>query len=386
MHATPTTAAFETMLVASALLVTSQIGWAHEPRGVRTDGTITSSGQTITPTAARGAHFGPLNPGLAQFPHYTVGQAVTTTVGPNGRTLLILTSGYNLIEDANGKNIPSASNEYVFVYDISHDAPVQKQVLQVPDTFMGIAFAPNGRHFYVSGGVNDDVHIFARSGGVWAEQGAPIKLGHLALAKPPLFLGGNGLKVMPAAAGLAVTADDKTLVVANFYNDSASLIDLASGAVTEVPLRPGVIDPAQDGVAGGEYPYWVAIKGNTVAYISSERDREIDVLRLGSTPAVTARIKVSGNPNRLALAKNGAYLYVACDNEEDVEVISTASDKVVATVRTTAPAMMIGMPKFFHGTAPNSLTISPDGKRLYVTNGGTNSVAVIALDVPRPEV
>ncbi|HUX73014.1 MAG TPA: beta-propeller fold lactonase family protein [Steroidobacteraceae bacterium] len=311
---------------------------------------------------------------------------MTTTVGPHGKTLLILTSGYNLIEDAHAKNIPSASNEYVFVYDISHDTPVQKQVLQVPNTFMGIAFAPNGRHFYVSGGVNDDVHTFARSGGVWAERGMPIELGHLALAKPPLFLGGNGLKVRPAAAGLAVTADDKTLVVANFYNDSASLIDLASGKVTEVPLRPGVINPAEDGVAGGEYPYWVAIKGNDVAYISSERDREIDVLRLGSTPAVTARIKVSGNPNRLALANNGAYLYVACDNEADVEVISTEGDKVVATVHTTAPAMMIGMPRFFHGTAPNSLTTSPDGKRLYVTNGGTNSVAVIALDTPRPEV
>lgn len=387
MQARSATAAFGAIVIASAaLLAIARIGCARERHGVAADVTITSSGQRLTPTAARGAHFEPLDPGLAAFPRYTAGQAVTTTVSPDGKTLLILTSGYNLIEDAHDKNIPSASNEYVFVEDIAHDTPVRKQVLQVPNTFLGVTFGPHGRHFYVSGGDDDDVHVFARSAGLWAEQGPPIPLGHLALAKPPLFLGGNGLKVKPEAAGLAPTADGKTLVVADLYNDSASVIDLATRAVTEVPLRPGVIDSAQDGVAGGEYPDWVAIKGNATAYISSERDREVDVVRLGPKPRLTARIKVRGNPNRLVLDKRGRRLYVACDNEADVEVISTARNEVVDTVLTTAPAAMIGMPKYFHGTAPDSLAISPDGKRLYVTDGGTNAVAVIALDNPRPEV
>ncbi|MGC9269962.1 beta-propeller fold lactonase family protein [Acidiphilium sp.] len=387
MRAHTAATAFKTTLLASAaLLLSVHIAGARQSRDVPLGGTITSSGQIITPTVAPGAQFGTLNPGLAPFPAYTAGQAVTTAVSPDGKTLLILTSGYNLVEDATGKNIPSASNEYVFVYDISNDTPVQKQVLQVPDTFMGIAFAPDGQHFYVSGGMQDDVHTYAMSNGVWAEQGTPIQLGHLALAKPPLNDGGNGLEVAPEAAGLAVTADGKTLVVANFYNDSLSTIDLATGGVTEVPLRPGIINAAQDGVAGGEYPYWVTIKGSSTAYVSSERDREVDVVQLGSTPSVTARISVPGNPNRMVLSKDGAYLYVACDNEELVAVIATASGKVVDTIHTTAPASMIGMPKFFHGTAPNSLTLSPDGKRLYVTNGGTNSVAVIALDTPKPEV
>ncbi|MDD2876665.1 MAG: bifunctional YncE family protein/alkaline phosphatase family protein [Acidiphilium sp.] len=387
MRAKRAATALKTALLASAtLLMTAQLGSAKEPRNVLLGGTLTSSGQTITPTVAPGAQFGPLNPGLTPFPTYTAGQAVTTTVSPNGKTLLILTSGYNLVEDATGANVPSASNEYVFVYDISNHTPVQKQVLQVPDTFMGIAFAPDGRHFYVSGGMQDDVHTFALSNGTWAEQGSPIKLGHLALAKPPINQGGNGLEVPPMAAGLAVTADGKTLVAANFYNDSVSTINLATGAVTEVPLRPGIINAAQNGVPGGEYPYWVTIKGSNTAYVSSERDREIDVVQLGSNPTVTDRIKLPGNPNRMVLSKNGVYLYVACDNEELVAVIATASGKVVDTIHTTAPSSMIGMPKFFHGTAPNSLALSPGGKRLYVTNGGTNSVAVIALNTPKPEV
>lgn len=388
MRANTAATAFKTILLASAAIVLStHLARAKEPRRIPLGGSFTFSGQIITPTVAPGAQFGPLNPGLAQFPNYTAGQAVSTVVSPDGKTLLILTSGYNLVEGSTGANIPSASNEYVFVYDISKNIPVQKQVLQVPDTFVGIAFAPDGQKFYVSGGVQDDVHTYTLSSGTWAEQGTPIELGHLALAKPPLNEGGNGLEVKPEAAGIAVTPNGKTLLVANFYNDSISLVDLATQAVTEVPLRPGVINAAQDGIPGGEYPYWVVAKGNHTFYVSSERDRQIDVVQMGgAAPTVTDRITVPGNPNRMVLSKDGAYLYVACDNEEVVTVIATASNKVVDTIHTTAPAAMIGMPKFFHGTAPNSLALSPDGKRLYVTNGGTNSVAVISLDTPKPEV
>src|SRR5215813_3290489 len=68
-------------------------------------------GQVITPTAAPGAAFNSLNPGLADFPDFTAGQAVTTAISPDGTTLLVLTSGYNRNYDATGKVIPQDSNE-----------------------------------------------------------------------------------------------------------------------------------------------------------------------------------------------------------------------------------------------------------------------------------
>ena len=37
------------------------------------------------------------------------------------------------------------SNEYVFIYDTSHGSPAQKQVIQVPNTYNGIVFAPTGK-------------------------------------------------------------------------------------------------------------------------------------------------------------------------------------------------------------------------------------------------
>lgn len=164
----------------------------------------------------------------------------------------------------------------------------------MPNTFNGIAWHPNGREFYVAGGVDDNVHIFESSGSVWSEAGAPIPLGHTT---------GEGLQVEAMAAGMAVDASGTRLLVANFENDSVSVVDLTKrDVVAEVDLRPGKVDPALQGVPGGEFPFWVAIKGDQKAYVSSQRDREIVVLDL-STPAstVSGRIPVRGQPNNRIL-------------------------------------------------------------------------------------
>ena len=55
------------------------------------------TGMHITPAAARGAIFSALRPGLPAQSNFTVGDAVSTAISPDGNTLLILTSGYNII-------------------------------------------------------------------------------------------------------------------------------------------------------------------------------------------------------------------------------------------------------------------------------------------------
>ena len=341
------------------------------------------SGLRITPTAATGARFSRLNPGLPGFPGYLAGQAVTTVTSPDGKTLLILTSGYNRLYDKAGAHIAAASNEYVFVYDISRDRPERKQVLLIPNTYVGLAFAPDGGHFYVSGGVDDDVHVFARRGGLWAEDAAAlIKLGHRegkGLPSKP------GVASKPEAAGLAITADGSRLVVANLYSDSVSVVPLLHGVPTaraiELSLQPG------HGATGGTYPLWVAIKGDRTVYVSSVRDREIDVVSLAAaTPAVVARLAVEGNPSRMVLNRAGSRLYVVSDNADVVSVIDTANNGIDHVIRTIAPPALIVPGAYYHGVAPNSVSLSPDEKRLYVTNGGENAVAVIGLERPGPQV
>ncbi len=336
---------------------------------------VLPTGKQVTPTAAPGAQFVTLDPALPDFPGFVAGQAMSMAMSPDSRTLLILTSGYNLNNGPDGKPVPDASQEYVFVYDISGNLPVKSQVLKVPNTFAGICFSPDGKEFYVTGGKDDNVHTFSlAAGGQWRENGAPIALGHQS------GLGLNTGKEPLSTGGIAVTADGVMLVVANVYNDSISLIDLKARRVSkELDLRPGKAHPSQSGIPGGEYPFWVAVKGNSTAYVSSLRDREIVVVRLGRAPSIRRRIKMAGNPNKMILNRAQSRLYVMSDNSDTVTAIDTANDRTIETVSTTAPAGVLENPAHYTGSAPNSAALSPDERTLYVTNGGTNSVAVIRL-------
>ena len=342
-----------------------------------------SSGHRITPTAAPRAVLQPLNPGLADFPNFVSSGGISSIVSPDQKTLLVLTSGHNQVHDATNALVASASEEYVFVYDIGVGTPAQKQVLKVPNTFVGIAFNPNGKIFYVGGGKDDDIHTFTLEGdGTWAETATPIALGHqsgVGLVSDNLPWT-KGLDI-PVTGGLAVTADGTKLVVANVYNDSISVVDLSNGNVAgEFDLRPGKTDPSQSGVPGGEYPFWVVVKGNDTAYVSSLRDREIDVVNIGSDHLrLETRIKVAGNPNKMIINATESRLYAAADNSDTVSVIDTATNRIVDTIRTAGPQWLLFKVGQYHGIAPNSLALSPDESTLYVSNGGTNSVAVVKL-------
>src|SRR5215470_13057007 len=84
---------------------------------------ILPTGMSITPTAAKGSVFQPLNPDLPDLPQFTADHPVSMATSPDGKTLLILTSGFNRNNDAEGKEILAQSEEYVFVYDISRQPP-----------------------------------------------------------------------------------------------------------------------------------------------------------------------------------------------------------------------------------------------------------------------
>jgi DNA-binding beta-propeller fold protein YncE len=353
-------------------------------------------GQQITPLAPKDARFEPMNPDLSDKPAWLAGQAVTTVVSPDHKTLLVLTSGYNRVYNANTP-IPYGpdSNEYVFIYDISTPTPLKKQVVQIANSYNGIVFDPSGAAFYVAGGVSDNVHIITLSAdGTWGEPGPALALGQknrtgVGLAVQPSGVQGSinlQVGVKPCAAGVAISNDGQTLVVANYYNDSITVFNGGLGnwsQGTELDLRPGKSDVSKAGTPGGEYPFWVVVKGNgssAIAYVSSIRDREIDVVNLNGAPAVTARIRVKGQPNKMTLNAAQSLLYVVEDQSDTIDVIDTTKNAILETIPVIAPASVVPSSLAqYTGANPNSVTLSPDEKQLYVTNGNLNSIAVVAL-------
>jgi DNA-binding beta-propeller fold protein YncE len=367
-------------LIAAGALAGTTAALEARPGGLQAgllEGERLPTGMRLTPTVARDARFTTLNPDLPTRPDYLVDHAVSTALSPDGQTLLVLTTGYNRNNNPAGQRIAAESNEYVFVYDVRGGHPVKQQVLQVANTFVGIAWNPRGDEFYVAGGVDDNVQVFARSATGWIAA-ATVPLGHAA---------GAGLGTPPMASGIAVNPAGTQLLVANYENDSVTLLDLAGRrTLAELDLRPGKNDAGGKGVPGGEYPFWVVWRDDGRAYVSNVRDREIVALTIaGATPAVAVagRIKVAGQPNKMILNHAGTRLYVACDNSDSVAVIDSTGDAGPGTLieqfNVAAPREVFPRRKRLKGANPNGLALSPDEGTLFVSDGGLNAVAVVQL-------
>lgn len=326
------------------------------------------TGQMLTPTAAPGAHFEPLVTHIGPMPDTVADGAAAMSVSPDGHAMLILTSGFNRTVAPDGKIAPAQSEQSIFVYALDADGAHWRQTLPVPNSFGGIAWRPDGSGFVVGGGVDDAVYLFRRKGTGFAADGA-IALGHKA---------GLGADVKPQAAGVAISPDGTRALVANYYNDSVSLVDLAGRRViAEQDLRPGKIDPRQHGVPGGEYPFATVWTASGLAYVSSPRDRQIVALRVDDDGIeVVGRTRTVGEPTALMLGREGKRLFATEDNADRLAVLDAGTGAMVEEPRLALPGEL-GGGTVGKGLNPNALAQLRDG-RVLVTLGGINALAFVA--------
>ncbi len=368
-------------LVAAAAVALSPLVHAESERDGDEGPSQLATGQFVTPLAAAGSISQPLNPGLPGYPNFVAGEAVRSQLSPDGPTLAILCAGQNSLYPPDGIRVDAAnSTQYIFMYDVAganKENPKLLQVIKQANSHVGLVWAPDGNALYAAGGNDDAVYVYNKSGAALAPAGM-IALGHSSTHGNA----GIGLGVQPNASGLGLSADGATLVVANNYNDSISVIDTATRKVRyEHDLRPFFVNnEGAGGVAGGTFPFAVAVKGNGTAYVSSDRDREVVVVDVSSAAAgrLVTRIKLDGNALGMTLNKAQTRLYVAQDNADEVAVIDTATNTVIDRIDARAPAGMLQGPRHT-GAATFAVTLSPDGGTLYAVNSGANSIAVIPL-------
>lgn len=381
-------------------------------------GAILPTGQIITPTATPGSTFAPLATGLRTDSNADAAEAVTTALSPDGKTLLVLTSGYNqnfndeqtgeeftypILDPLTGQPSGSITDsetgeqseaitskaEWVFVFDVSGGSLVKKQQINIPNTYVGLTWSPDSKRFYVSAGGDDRVNVYAHAGNQYVPDAPFILLGHNSEQTAPFsgYDGGllQGTDAETAAeareqdvatganvAGIATSADGKTLVAANYQNDSISIVDTANRKVLN-EIRFFV--PGGE-VATGEFPFDVAIANTdqgaaAKVFVSSQRDNEVLAVNL-ATQAIT-RIPVGSQPNKILLSADERLLFVANGNSDTISVIDTEGDRVVQTISLSRPNDK------YKGANPNSLALSPDNQTLYVTLGVENAVAVVDL-------
>jgi len=378
-------------LFKAALLLTSVLvapGIALAERNTAIDGNNGTlplpTGQYVTPLKLANSVQQPLNPGLPVYPNFVAGMAVRSQLSPDGTTLAVICAGQNsLVSPTTLQTDAANSTQYIFLYNVAganKTSPALQQVIKQTNSWVGMVFSPDGNTLYAAGGADDAVYYYTKTGSTFA-LGGKIALGHGA-NKPGAGLGIRG--VQPNAGGLGLSSDGATLVVANNYNDSISVISTATKTVAfEHDLRPFATgNEGIQGAAGGTYPYTVLVKGTgatAVAYVSSDRDREVDVVDIGTAPGkLITRIKLAGNAEGMTFNAAQSTLYVAQDNADQVAVINTATNAIAGTIDARAPAAT-GLAANQTGAATTAVTLSPDGNTLYATNSGANTIAVIPL-------
>lgn len=149
---------------------------------------------------------------------------------------------------------------------------------------------------------------------------------------------------------VALTPDDKTLLVANWCSYDLSVIDLRTGR----ELRRVDLGPYPRGIAvtaDGRRAY-VAVMGTTSIAIVDLTNFTVRWLE-----------GIGGAPRHVVLSPDGGTLYVTLNSSGEVAKIDTASGEVQARVST--------------GQAPRTMAISDDGSALYVVNYLSNTMSKV---------
>jgi YVTN family beta-propeller protein len=265
---------------------------------------------------------------------------------PDGRAVIATHAGYN-------------PHGLVVIDTRSHQV-VQR--IGLKSTWLGLAWAPDGKTLYVSGGnANGNkvkptlapIYEFRYNDGRLSPQPA----GQLDETIPLNKVYWSGLAHHPTkdllyAANRGTNAEPSNIVV--FDTKTRSI-------VTRIPVE---INPYE----------LVFSKDGATLFVSNWASSSVSVIDTANN-RVTGVIHVGLNPNDMKLASDGR-LFVACSNDNTVYAIDTRRRRVIERVSTTL------YPQAPEGSTPDALEIDATRKLLYVANADNNSIAVVRISNP----
>ncbi len=236
------------------------------------------------------------------------------------------------------------------------DLATEKELatFEMEQAWSGLAFSPKGDRIYVSNGAGykqSDIQIFDRwDNGGWKD----ARTGYNLYA---------AVKDQTAVAWLGTSPDGALLYALNNSDQQLYVIDTHGGrAVARLRV--------------GDHPLSARLSkdGKTlyVANLGSANVAIVDVSE-SSHPTIVGTLATDPHPNDVALTADGR-LFVSCGNTNNVIAFDVKSRQRLEVISTA-----LG-PKAPAGSTPNSLALSPDGKRLYVANADNNSVSVIDVE------
>ena len=285
------------------------------------------------------------------------------TLTPEGKQILVSDLPMNMELSKDGRFLLVTTNgngeQEVDIIDTTSQQILQ--TVKIPKSWLGLAFAPDGKRFFVSGGDDNEILIFNFADGKASEAGKIIlesKDFHALPYKQRSSARGSGKGETSFPAGIAISPDGKKLYAAENLNNKIAVVDLATNEVV-------------NRISVGEYPYDCTISNDgKILYVSNWGARNVAVIDTAKNQVV-GNIQTGDHPNDLELSRNGKTLYVANANSNTVSVIDTKQMKEIEAISTVLH------PKSPAGSTPNAVALSPDEKTLYVANADNNDVAIV---------
>src|SRR5262245_40390526 len=235
------------------------------------------------------------------------------------------------------------------------DLATEKEIATFPleQAWSGLAFAPDGKRIFVSGGPGNalnDIQYFDR----WDKEGWTA-------ARAGVSLHG-AVKDKTAVSSITISPDGKLLYALNNSDDQLYVIETHGGrAVSKLKV--------------GDHPMASQLsKDGKTLYVANLGEASVAIVDLSnpSQPSVSGTLGTDPHPNDLVLTADGR-LFVSCGNTNNVIAFDLKTRQRLEVINTA-----LG-PKAPAGSTPNSLALAPDGKTLYVANADNNSVSVIEI-------
>jgi YVTN family beta-propeller protein len=272
----------------------------------------------------------------------TEDMVINETLSPDGRVVVALHAGFN----------PHG----LVVVDTQSDEVVQRIPLHT--AWLGMAWSPDGKRLYVSGGNANGkktqsrapIYVFGYRDGKLSEK--PETTLEETIDLDQIYWSGlvhHPKKAILFAANRGTGGDPGSIAV----------FDTASGKLLrriQVELNPYGVALNHDG---------------SRLYVSNWGSESVSVVD-AEAMKVLGTIAVGPNPNDLQMGSDGR-LYVSCANDNSVVVIDTKEGQAVERISTALT------PHSPEGSTPNALALDAAHSRLYVANADNNDVAVVSI-------
>jgi len=259
-------------------------------------------------------------------------------VSPDGKLFAFTNTGY--------------THHALHIVDLATEK--ETATFQMEQAWSGLTFSPKGDRIYVSNGAGykgSDIQTFDRwDNGGWKE----ARVGY------NLY---GAQKDQTAVSWLGTSLDGSLLYALNNSDQQLYILETRAGRAIG-RLRVGDHPIAAHLSEDGRTLY--------VANLGSANVAIVDVSE-SSQPKIAGTLATDPHPNDVVVTTDGR-LFVSCGNTNNVIAFDLKTRQRLEVISTA-----LG-PKAPAGSTPNSLALSPDGKRLYVANADNNSVSVIDVE------